>query len=320
VSEDYRGPGTKPQLLAEHALEFQQEYSNQHGRDLRFAVYEHAEHPISFYNEVYSRLGCDRDDTLLDVGCANGDGLALIRILRMHAGRLIGVDPSDTLLESGKDFNAKAEALGFRPIDFMHGNGEDLQRLIAENSVDAAMILFTLYHTDADKTLREIIRVTKPGGHIAVSTASIINKFRQRGFEAAIALYLNDQLGIVNPHECILPPVRFTDSFDTEQAPAILSEHPLRLVRTIRQQSRITIAEPGKAFDDYLGSLGSMWPHFRLLGRDVPHGLFRQAVDEIVVPKMFEEIEAYGEFVEYENRTAYICENIKNSFQNSLSS
>jgi SAM-dependent methyltransferase len=238
---------------------------------------------------------------------------------------MIGVDTNSDIITPGLDLSTKLAASGGRPIDFLIGSGEDLCRLVAAaseneqnrsiqtNSVDAAMVMYTLYHMDIDKTLGEVIRATKPGGRVAISTSSYLNKSGQRAFEAAITGYINDALGTVNPGQHIPPPQRFTAPFDKEQAPAILSRYPLKPVTTLRQRCDMVIYDDD-SFDDYLGSLAAMWPHFESQAHCHPgltYNLFHQAITATVVPKMLAQIEQYGSFVDHIERITYICENIK---------
>jgi ubiquinone/menaquinone biosynthesis C-methylase UbiE len=103
-------------------------------------------------------------ETALEVGCGTG---VLDRWLAQRtngANRLVALDVNPYLLR-------EAEALARREglenvIEFNHGSGERLP--YPDNHVDVAWSSTVIQRVDADRMLAEMVRVTKPGGRVAV--------------------------------------------------------------------------------------------------------------------------------------------------------
>lgn len=96
------------------------------------------------------------DETVLDVGCGNGQYLQAL-IEQGHTGRLLGVDISAGMLSA---VPARVDRVG-----------ADVQALPVVDSVfDLTLAMHMLYHV-ADKPLacRELRRVTKPHGQLLVA-------------------------------------------------------------------------------------------------------------------------------------------------------
>ncbi len=95
---------------------------------------------------------------VLDVGCGNG---IYTQWLGKKAGKAVGIDHNEKNLAW-----AKSE---FPACDFVFSNGEVLP--FADQSFGAVMLTEVLEHTRDDRaTLKEIARVTRPGGVLLVST------------------------------------------------------------------------------------------------------------------------------------------------------
>ena len=103
-------------------------------------------------------------ETLLDVGCGSG---ALDRLLarRLGAGNSItAVDVNPFLLEEAAVL-AKAESVE-RSIRFAPGRAEALP--FGDAAFDCVFSVTVLEECDADRALREMVRVTRPGGRIVL--------------------------------------------------------------------------------------------------------------------------------------------------------
>lgn len=97
---------------------------------------------------------------------ATGTGDLAIDIATRHPGvSVVGVDPSAKMLEVGR---AKIERKSLSDRISMHeGIGEDLQ--FEDKSFDAVTIAFGIRNcTDRAQALREMKRVTRPGGRIGI--------------------------------------------------------------------------------------------------------------------------------------------------------
>ena len=106
------------------------------------------------------------DMTLLDVGC--GPGTVTVDLAeRLTQGSVVGVDASDDVLESARGL---ADAHGTKNISFEHANAYELP--FADDSFDVVFAHQLLQHlSDPVGALREMKRVAKPGGFVAVRDA-----------------------------------------------------------------------------------------------------------------------------------------------------
>jgi SAM-dependent methyltransferase len=130
------------------------------------------------------------DETVLDVGC--GRGLLLIAAAkRLSIGRAIGVDIWDASDESGNRpeatlRNARIEGVAGR-VEVKDG---DARRLPFEDRTFDVVLSSLVVHnihaaTDRETALREMVRVLKDGGHLAVldvlHTGQYTRVFRESG-------------------------------------------------------------------------------------------------------------------------------------------
>lgn len=104
-------------------------------------------------------------DVVLDLGSGAGADVLLSARRVAPAGRAIGLDMTDEMLELAR---ANAEAAGVDNVEFVKGYLEDIP--LADDSVDV-VISNCVINLAADKTLvlREAARVLRPGGRFAVS-------------------------------------------------------------------------------------------------------------------------------------------------------
>lgn len=95
--------------------------------------------------------------TVADLGCGTGNAAALLAPI---VDRVIAVDREPTMLEVARERLER-----FRNVDFRTG---DLEALPLEDaSVDAAVAILVLHHLhEPIIALREMARVTKPGGAV----------------------------------------------------------------------------------------------------------------------------------------------------------
>jgi SAM-dependent methyltransferase len=103
-------------------------------------------------------------ETVLEAGCGTG---VLDRWLARHTDRanhIVGIDISRYLLREATALARKEGLEGI--IEFREGSAEAMP--FPENSFDVAMSSTVIQRVDADRMLREMVRVTKPGGRVAV--------------------------------------------------------------------------------------------------------------------------------------------------------
>ena len=108
-------------------------------------------------------------ETILDVGCGSG---VLDRWLARHTGgahRIMAVDIHRTLLREAAALATK-EGLADH-IEFREGNAEGLP--FPDSSFDVTMSATVMELLDADRMLREMVRVTRPGGRVGVVVRAV---------------------------------------------------------------------------------------------------------------------------------------------------
>jgi SAM-dependent methyltransferase len=108
-------------------------------------------------------------EKVLDVGC--GSGVAIREVAHRSAGanHLIGVDMSPYLLREARQL-ARQEGFG-DVIEFHKGRAEALP--FPDDSIGVALSCTVMEEGDADRMLAELIRVTKPGGRVAVMVRAV---------------------------------------------------------------------------------------------------------------------------------------------------
>ena len=108
-------------------------------------------------------------EAILEVGC--GSGVLIRRLARQTGGanRIVGVDISPYLL---REATALARQEGLEAaITFQEGNAEALP--FPHSSFNVTMACTVLEEGDADRMLAELVRVTRPGGRVAVIVRTI---------------------------------------------------------------------------------------------------------------------------------------------------
>ena len=131
------------------------------------AQYDWAPGLLSFFQYqgwgryVVSRLQAGPDATVLDL-CTGTAGVA-IQAARTHHCRVVGVDLSSKMLRRAQK-NLSSNGLAGQ-VPLVLGRAEDLA--FANDSFEAVCFTYLLrYVDDPETTMREIIRVLKPGGRL----------------------------------------------------------------------------------------------------------------------------------------------------------
>jgi len=103
--------------------------------------------------------------TVLDLGSGAGNDCFVARELVGNAGKVIGVDMTDVMINKARD---NAEKLNFNNVEFRKGDIENLP--INDNRIDT-VISNCVLNLVPNKNLAfaEIFRVLKPNGHFSVS-------------------------------------------------------------------------------------------------------------------------------------------------------
>jgi demethylmenaquinone methyltransferase/2-methoxy-6-polyprenyl-1,4-benzoquinol methylase len=112
---------------------------------------------------LVSRMEVGPGDTVLDV--ATGTAAVAIELVRRSGCRVVGLDQSREMLETGR--RRVADAGLDDTIDLVEGRAEQLS--FADGSFDGLTFTYLLrYVADPVATLRELARVVRPGGTIAM--------------------------------------------------------------------------------------------------------------------------------------------------------
>jgi ubiquinone/menaquinone biosynthesis C-methylase UbiE len=113
---------------------------------------------------VIDLLGIQPNDSVLEVGFEPGVGIELLARL-VSGGYVAGIDPSEEMIEQAKARNVKAIESG--RVDLRYGSAESLP--FEGNTFTKALAINSMQvWPDAVAGLREMQRVMKPGGRIAL--------------------------------------------------------------------------------------------------------------------------------------------------------
>lgn len=111
-----------------------------------------------------AHISVERDYTILDVGCGGGRTVSKLAALATH-GKVYGVDYSEESVAATKRLNAHWIELG--RVEVRHGSVSHLP--FADETFDAVIAVEThFWWPDLRGDMRELFRVTKPGGTLAL--------------------------------------------------------------------------------------------------------------------------------------------------------
>jgi ubiquinone/menaquinone biosynthesis C-methylase UbiE len=147
----------RPQFISEHAR-------NARGILGRLIAFIMARETWSENMRAMEALGIGQADLVLDVGCGHGRSLMEIAA-RAPSGRSVGIDPSKLMVEIAAKRNRTLIEAG--RIDVVLSGVESLP--FPDDMFDKALCVHVLYFwKDIEMSLREIGRVLKPGGRLAL--------------------------------------------------------------------------------------------------------------------------------------------------------
>ncbi len=125
---------------------------------------------FTVHREVIRSVDPKPTDTILDVACGTGRALRAMAPAA-NAGRLVGVDLSDQMIEQ-----AAAKAGGIPNLEFQVAGADQLP--FDDETFDHVTVMNAFHHfSDQPGALREMIRVLKKGGtvHIADITGHVLH-------------------------------------------------------------------------------------------------------------------------------------------------
>jgi demethylmenaquinone methyltransferase/2-methoxy-6-polyprenyl-1,4-benzoquinol methylase len=144
---------------------------------------------------LVSRIDATPTDAVLDVAC--GTGAVALELVRRHGCRVVGIDQSGSMLAEGR---RRIAAAGFAErVDLRFGRAEELP--FADASFEAATFTYLLrYVEDPAATLRELVRVVRPGGCLAGLEFFIPGKaLTRRSWEGYVRFGLPLLGGLISP-------------------------------------------------------------------------------------------------------------------------
>jgi ubiquinone/menaquinone biosynthesis C-methylase UbiE len=145
--------------------------------------------------DVLARLDLRPGETVLDLGCGTGDHTREVAALVAPGGSVVGVDFSTSMITEATGRQASS------PTTATFEQGDAQQLRFESNTFDACRTERMLCHVpDCDAALREMVRVTRPGGRIGVidvDTAGVMIDNSDRAITAAFAASMTD--AIQNP-------------------------------------------------------------------------------------------------------------------------
>jgi ubiquinone/menaquinone biosynthesis C-methylase UbiE len=114
---------------------------------------------------VLDQLELTPSDSLLEIGAGPGVGVELAAT-RAHRGRVVGIDPSETMLVMAQRRNRSEIESG--RVEFRLGNIDRLP--FDDDTFDAAMAINCIHlWRDPVCGLKELRRTLQPGGRVAVA-------------------------------------------------------------------------------------------------------------------------------------------------------
>jgi ubiquinone/menaquinone biosynthesis C-methylase UbiE len=277
---------------------------------LRFEYYKKlAETPFDLVKYTLGELALKEGEALLDIGCAAAHMLIDLRRgvtigqnstqqKYQHIGRLCGIDASEGLINLARMHSKLRLDEADEEVEIRHGFAEDLP--FDDDEFDKSTGFFVYYHTaDPKQSILEASRVTKPGGKIVVATSGPRNKLVHRMFESEIA----DELG------CEPPPI-FAARFNSQHADYVLKElfGEENVIRH-KQISRAVVEEGDEEGVEIVK--WSLFAMMRSFGRTIYPEEWYEAIEKRVMPKIQQQFDENGRYVDYIERDVFICNNVK---------
>jgi SAM-dependent methyltransferase len=124
----------------------------------RQSVYAYQHPPVDLPAQVVGLAGLGGQERVADIGCGNGRYLAELA-RRQHAGQVLGVDASAGMLSAARGRVSRAALL----------LGDATALPLPDGACDLTVAAHMLYHVaDPAAAVRELRRVTRPGGQVLV--------------------------------------------------------------------------------------------------------------------------------------------------------
>lgn len=144
-----------------------------------------------YKRRTYSLMEIRANSVLLDVGCGTGEDVIAMAHLVGPGGQVIGIDKNPAMIAEGWK---RAEGRGL-PVTFQVEDSHGLS--FADDMFDAVRSDRAVQHMDdPPRAIREIVRVTRPGGVIVISEPdweTLTIDSQNRDLTRRIANYMTDR-------------------------------------------------------------------------------------------------------------------------------
>ena len=135
-------------------------------------------------------------DTVIDLGSGAGNDAFIARRIVGKAGRVIGIDITEKMIELAKN---NATKLGYKNVEFRHGDIDSMPLFSNKADVVVSNCVLNLV-PNKYKVFSEIFRVLKPGGHFSISDIVIEGEIPAKWKEIA-ELYAGCVSGAIQKRE-----------------------------------------------------------------------------------------------------------------------
>jgi SAM-dependent methyltransferase len=264
---------------------------------------EYAVPRIDFTAEEFRALilgGLKPTDRILDGGCGEGDWLLRLREEYGHEGEMVGINDSAKTFAHGQD---KARRDNMQNVRFEEMDVRYLE--FPDDTFDAFAERNLLYHVDDyEKALEELVRVCKYGANGIISSKGDFHQIRSWEMLARIAPRLLPPLED-QPDKSPEMPDNYYLPFDAEEAGEILAQY-FEVVPGLSLTQKTIARIPASGWIDLRQSVLSHKDSFVPIPRanDILKyidGEFKDIFDR--------EVDEYGFFTEYIQRTFFFCRN-----------
>jgi ubiquinone/menaquinone biosynthesis C-methylase UbiE len=163
--------------------------------------------PLAFWDRygrrTVERLSLAPGSSVLDVGCGSGASAIPAAINVGPQGRVTGIDLAERLLAIAR---SKSVAQNLRNVDFQRADMTALG--YPDASFDAVVSVFSIFFvTDMVAQVRELWRVLRPGGRLAITTwGPRMFEPGSQAFWLAVKEFRPDLVATVSPWERITRP------------------------------------------------------------------------------------------------------------------
>lgn len=162
--EILRGDWALPDHLWDEMSDAEREFLAFELGGIQSQFFESPKRTRQYYLNRLKKIGFNDQGRVLDAGCGIGQWSLTLSQL---GNSVIGIDPSIRRLQIGKEIH---NSHGVSNSTFVEGSLESLP--FADSHFDATFCYGVLMFTNIPKSLRELARVTRPGGRIYINCNS----------------------------------------------------------------------------------------------------------------------------------------------------